>query len=60
MSERLQSAEGARLYRLRKTSIEPVFGIIKVYSAFGALACAAWTKSTWSGNWSAPHLTAGA
>lgn len=34
MSERLQSAEGARLYRLRKTSIEPVFGIIKSVLGF--------------------------
>lgn len=34
MSERLQSAEGARLYRLRKISIEPVFGIIKSVLGF--------------------------
>jgi transposase len=34
MKARLQSAEGVRLYRLRKTSIEPVFGIIKSVLGF--------------------------
>ena len=35
-------------------------GLLKACSAFGASVYAAWTKSTWSGNCSAPHLTAGA
>jgi len=34
MNGRLQSAEGVRLYRLRKTSVEPVFGIIKSVLGF--------------------------
>ena len=34
MSARLQSAEGARLYRLRQTSVEPIFGIIKSVLGF--------------------------
>jgi hypothetical protein len=34
MSERLQSAEGVRLYRLRRTSVEPVFGMIKSVLGF--------------------------
>ena len=34
MAARLQSEEGQRLYRLRKGSVEPVFGMIKSVLGF--------------------------
>ena len=54
MAHRLQTSVGKQLYKLRKQTVEPVFGIIKsVLWLAGSFCCAAGRKCPWNGCWSA-------
>ena len=54
MAHRLKTSTGRTLYKLRKQTVEPVFGIIKeIMWLSGASACAAGRKCHWNGRWSA-------
>jgi len=53
MALRLQTSAGKTLYKLRKQTVEPVFGIIKSVLGFGSFCCAGGRKWPWNGCWSA-------
>ena len=54
MAHRLKTSTGRTLYKLRKQTVEPVFGIIKeIMWLSGASACAAGRKCRWNGRWCA-------
>jgi len=53
MAHRLKTTLGKMLYKLRKQTVEPVFGIIKEVMGFRRFSLRAMQKSHWSGPWSA-------
>jgi len=53
MAHRLKTTLGKMLYKLRKQTVEPVFGIIKEVMGFRRFSLRATQKSHWSGPWSA-------
>ena len=53
MAYKLQTDIGKEIYRLRKSTVEPVIGIIKAALGFRQFPCAAWLPSTMNGAWSA-------
>ena len=53
MAHRLKTEAGKALYKFRKQTVEPVFGIIKEVMGFRRFLCGGERRSRWNGRWCA-------